>query len=203
MHTHTVFASLIALANLVSSAPADATGISPPASTSTAGCIVPLVFFETLDKPFTLTALTPSSIPWPVQLNPPSKTVETRPFISRTRIAQPFFRLTGGNLTTIGRATSDSENNGTQAFPAYFGPKIAIFPPVPDPLVFGALQVAYSGFGAAYSCDKDGKVYLELRAERELGFVVPKVAEGEEISGKPNGYQGNAITIHLKINQSS
>lgn len=168
MHTNTVFASLIALAKLVSSAPADATSIPPPASTGTAGtCIVPLVLFTTIDKPFTLSALTLDSIPWPVQLDPPSKTVETSPFISRTKIAQPFFRLTGGNLTTIGRGnTSDDEKTQKKAFPAYFGPKIQIFPPVEDPLLFGAFQDAYSGFQAGYSCDKDGKAYLELRAGR-------------------------------------
>lgn len=167
MHTNTIFASLIALAKVVSSAPADATSIPPPASTSTANCIVPLIFFTTINKPFTLSALTPDSIPWPVQLDPPSKTVETRPFISRTRIAQPLFHLTGGNLTTIGRGTTgDGEKNQKKPFPAYFGPKIEIFPPVPDPLIFGAFQDAYSGFGAGYSCDKDGKIYLELRAGR-------------------------------------
>lgn len=168
MHTNTVFASLIALAKLVSSAPADATSIPPPpASTSTAStCIVPLVLLLTIDKPFTLSALTPDPIPWPVQLNPPSQTVETRPFISRTKIAQPLFRLTGGNLTTIGRGGNTSDDEKTQkGFPAYFGPKIQIFPPVPDPLFFGAFG-AYSGFQAGYSCDKDGKIYLELRAGR-------------------------------------
>lgn len=174
MHTKTVFASsLIALAKLVSSAPADATSIAPPASTSTststADCIVPLVLFSTIEKPFTLSALTPDSIPWPVQLDPPSKTVVTSPFISRTRIAQPFFRLTGGNLTTIGRGnTNDNEKPRKKAFPAYFGPKIEIFPPVPDPLLFGALHDAYSGFEAVYNCDKDGKSYLELRAGRRF-----------------------------------
>lgn len=168
MHTNTVFASLIALAKLVSSAPADATSIAPAASTLTAAaasCIVPQVIYSSLDKPFTLSALTANSIPWPVQLDPPSNTVDTSPFISRTRIAQPFFRLTGGNLTTIGRGyTSPDEQTPNKAFPAYFGPKILIFPPVPDPLLFGASQVAYSGFGAGYACDKDGKGYLELRA---------------------------------------
>lgn len=171
MHTNTVLASFIALAKLVSSAPADATSIAPPASTSTststAGCIVPLVIFSTIDKPFILSALTLDSIPWPVQLDPPSKTVETSPFISRTKIAQPLFRLTGGNLTTIGRGNAiDNETTRQNAFPAYFGPKIQIFPPVPDPLFFGAFGDAYSGFSAGYSCDKDGKIYLELRAGR-------------------------------------
>lgn len=172
MHTNTVFASLIALAKLVSSAPADATSIPPPAASAStsnpANCIVPLVIFSTIDKPFTLSALTlddKSSIPWAVLLKSPSNTVETRPFISRTKIAQPLFRLTGGNLTTIG-ASADEESQKGSVFPAYFGPKIQIFPPVPDPLLFGVFQDPYSGFGAGYSCDKDGKAYLELRAGR-------------------------------------
>ena len=166
MHTTTVIAFLLTLAKLVCSASADPTSIHPPVSTSTASCIVPLVLFTTLNKPFTLSALTPDPIAWPVQLDPPSKTIETQPFISRTKIAQPLFRLTGGNLTTLGRGTSDSEKIQRNIFPAYFGPKIQIFPPVPDPIFFGAQQDPYSGFQAGYSCNKDGKAYLELRAGR-------------------------------------
>ena len=164
MRINSVLASLITLAKLVSSAPADPTSVPRPVSTSTS-CIIPLIIVTTIGEPFTLSALTPGFVSWPVQLDPPSETTETTPFISRqTRIPQPLFRLTGGNLTTIGRGASDSEEYQREAFPAYFGPKIQIFPPVPDPIFFGTFQDAYTGFQAGYSCGKDGKAYLELRA---------------------------------------
>ncbi|MCJ1342886.1 hypothetical protein MMC31_001075 [Peltigera leucophlebia] len=201
MHINAILASFITVARLVSSAPADPTAIPAPASTSTsnASCVVPLVLFTTLNKPFTLSALAPGVIPWPVQLDQPSNTVETQLFISRTRIAQPLFRLTGGKLTTIGRG----EGNWKNAFPAYFGFKILIFPPVPDPIFFGGQHDGYSGFQAGYRCDNDGKVYLELRAAQEQGFLVPSFSERAKISGKPVGYQGTDITIHLRINNQN
>lgn len=163
MHISAVLASIIAVAKLVSSAPADPTSTPSPVANSDSSCVVPLVLFTGLDKSFTLSALTPDPSTWPVQLDTPSKTVETQPYISRTKIAQPLFRLTGGNLTTIGRGI-DSEENWKNAFSAYFGPKIQIFPPVPDPIFFGGPYGEYSGFQAGYNCDQDGNVYLELRA---------------------------------------
>lgn len=158
----------LTVTKLVSSAPADPTSTpTPPPSTTDASCIVPLVILTTLDKPFTLSAsatlntglvVVPSW--WPVQLDPPSNTVETQLFISQTRIAPPQFRLTGGILTTIGRGGIDRTN----AFSAHFGFKIQIFPPVPDPIYFGGPDDGYSGFQAGYACGHDGKAYLELRA---------------------------------------
>ncbi|MCJ1345845.1 hypothetical protein MMC31_004054, partial [Peltigera leucophlebia] len=184
MHINVVIlSSLLVVAKLVSSAPADPTSIPAPLSTSTASCIVPPVIFTTIDEPFTLSALNPGIIPWPVQLDTPSKTVETQLFISRTKIAPRQFRLVEGNLTTIGEGGEDG------AFSAHFGFKIQIFPPVPDPIYFGGQDDAYSGFQAGYTCDQDGKVYLELRAAQEQGFLVPKFGEREIISGKPAGYQ--------------
>ena len=164
MHTNAVLVSLITLAKLISSAPAGPTSIPSPVSTSTSSCIVSKDLLKTLDKPFTLTALTPGLIQWPVQLDPPSKTTQTQPYISRTKIAPALFRLTGGNLTTIGRGAGDSKENRENAFPAYFGPVIQIFPPVPDPIFFGAFQYATSGFQVGNNCGKDGKAYFELRA---------------------------------------
>lgn len=124
-------------------------------------CVVPQVLFSTLDKPFTLTATGPNSV-WSVLLPTPSVKKETAPYISHTKIAPPVFRLTGGNLTTVGA-------NG-KTFPAHFGFTIDIFPPVLQPIFFGGDNEAYSGFFAGYACDnKSGKTYLQLRAgEREL-----------------------------------
>lgn len=123
-------------------------------------CIVPQIAFETLDKPFTLTAIGPNSV-WSVLLPTPSVKKETAPYISHSKIAQPVFRLTEGNLTTVGAKG--------QTFPAHFGVTIEIFPPVLQPIFFGGVNDAYTGFFAGYACDNEsGKTYLQLRAgERE------------------------------------
>ncbi|MCJ1264080.1 hypothetical protein MMC22_003951 [Lobaria immixta] len=126
-------------------------------------CIVPQIAFETLDKPFTLTAIAPKS-DWWVLLKTPSATKETQPYISHTRIAPPQFRLTGGNLTTVG-------DNGKK-FPAHFGPTIAIFPPVLQPILFGGDSEADSRYFAGYACDSQGKSYLQLRNSERTDVVL-------------------------------
>ena len=117
-------------------------------------CVVPEIAFETLEKPFTLTALAPKSSWW-VLLKTPSRTTETQPFLSHTKIAPPLFRLTEGNLTTVGA-------NG-QTFPAHFGPTIEIFPPVLVPIFFGGDSEADTTYYGGYACDSQGKTYLQLR----------------------------------------
>ena len=122
-------------------------------------CIVPLVLFNTIAKPFTLSAIAPKST-WFVLLPTPSATEETQPYISHTKIAAPVFHLTNGTLTTTGAEG--------KTYSAHFGPTIAIFPPVLQPIFFGGVDDAYTGFFAGYACDNQGKTYLQLRAgERE------------------------------------
>ena len=142
MHVPTtvLFASLLALfSTTVSAAPS---------------CVVPAIAFETLEKPFSLTALAPESSWW-VLLKTPSRTTETQPFLSHTKIVPPLFRLTKGNLTTVGA-------NG-ETFPAHFGPTIQIFPPVLVPILFGGEDEADSSYFGGYACDSEGKQYLQLR----------------------------------------
>lgn len=116
-------------------------------------CVVPAIAIETLQKPFTLTALTPKSS-WFVLLKTPSSTEETQPYLSHTKIAPPLFRLTKGKLTTVG---ADG-----QTFPAHYGPVIEIFPPPLSPIVFGGDSVADGNYYGGYSCDEQGKTYLKL-----------------------------------------
>jgi hypothetical protein len=87
-------------------------------------------------------------------LPPPSATREAQPYISRTRIAQPIFRLTNGRLTTGG---DDHEQ-----YPARFGPTILSFPPVLQPVYFGGPSSAAEEFSAGYACDAEGNQYLKL-----------------------------------------
>jgi hypothetical protein len=133
-------------------------------------CVVRPIAFSTIASPFTLSALTltaedpnnNNNIEWPVQLDPPSATRTTEPFISRTKIAQPLFRLTNGNLTTGG---TDHDQ-----FAAYFGPTIQIFPPVLQPVQFGGISSASPGFSAVFNCDAEGNTFLELRTFQRKFF---------------------------------
>jgi hypothetical protein len=124
-------------------------------------CIVPEVFFTSLEKPFTLDALVPGrsnsthQASWPVQLSPhtPTKKVISVPVISHTRIAQPKFRLVNQTLLSV--------NGG---FPARRGSTIEPFPLPPQPFEFGGREGVESGemFGAVYSCDSTGRQILKL-----------------------------------------
>lgn len=120
-------------------------------------CAVPLITFETLEKPFRLDALVPKKGggSFYVLLPPPSKKTPTQPYISLTKPVPPLFRLTKGILTTGGA--------DYKKFPAYFGATVLIFPPVLQPLFFGSTNHP-ARFAAEYSCDEEGKLYLELRA---------------------------------------
>ena len=203
MHTSSalLLTSLLALFSPIASAPAD-----PSATPGSKGCIVPEIAFISLDKPFTLQALVlkAGSIPFPVQLPQPSVQTATQPYISRTKIAQPLFRLTGGNLTTGGA--------NHKKFPAYFGPKIKIFPPVLDSILFGGGDTNAQQFFAGYACDANNVQYLELRTNERrkpfppppqkktseltpspTAFVVPQLPEdnkSEKIYAKPNAFAG-------------
>lgn len=147
MHTPTaiLLTSLLTLFSPISAVPA---------------CVVPDVAVTTLNKPFTLTAIDPKSS-WSVLLQTPSATKETQPYISHTKIAPALFRLTDGNLTTVGAKG--------QTFSAHFGPTIDIFPPVLQPLQFGGDDEAELKFHGAYGCDSlTGKTVLKLStSERE------------------------------------
>ncbi|KAI9808797.1 MAG: hypothetical protein M1825_003950 [Sarcosagium campestre] len=170
-------------------------------------CIVPLVIFETLDKPFTLSALVPSKPyqqnSWPVQLSPrtPSEATFSKPIISNTKIAQPSFKLTDGQLVNTG-------------FDAYALPIPLIFPPPLQGWGFGGKSggAGNLNFTAGYACDEAGKQYLRLNSaqckwapsrakavvnpERYLNYggnsatAVKSAAEGQQILLKPKDFQG-------------
>ena len=144
--------SLLSLLSLTASAPAD------PAPTPATACAVPEIAFATIEKPFTLTALVDKPVSdWFVLLNPPTAQTAQQPYISHTKIAPPVFRLTNGKLTTGGPKNDK--------FPAGFGPTIAIFPPVLQPLLFGGGE-SPADFFAGYACDASGKRYRELRTNK-------------------------------------
>ena len=150
MHAPKTFliASFLALFSITTAAPA-------PADDVPGDCIVPAIAFTTIEEPFSLTALIDKPIDqWWVQLQSPSADRETEPFITRAKIAPSYFRLTNGTLTAGGADHNE--------FPAYFGPTIAIFPPVLEPLQFGGFA-SPEDFFAGYACDAKGKIYLELR----------------------------------------
>lgn len=166
--------SLLALFSPSFSAPQD-TAAAPLAPRS---CVVPAIAFTTIDKPFSLSALVlnPGSIPFAVLLPQPSAQTATQPYISRSKIAPPLFRLTNGNLTTGGA--------NYLKFPGYFGPTIAIFPPVLQPLLFGGGETDHPNFFAGYACDAEGKQYLELRTFERKAFLDPLSSRGKKRSRK-------------------
>ncbi|MCJ1429510.1 hypothetical protein MMC29_007425, partial [Sticta canariensis] len=141
-------------------------------------CVVPAIAAETLEKPFTLTALAPKSS-WSVLLKTPSRKEETQPFLSHTKIAPPVFRLTKGKLTTVGA-------NG-QTFPAHFGPLLPVFPPDLVPIYFGRDYDAETIYYGGYACDSKGETYLQLKSF--LPFAVYNVTEGENIFGQPEEFR--------------
>lgn len=135
-----------------------------PASEKGPECIVPAVYYSTLENPFSLDALVPaSSTPtqqdsWFILLDPrdPTKKVQSAPVLSHTKIAPPSFRLDNGTLLTV-----------DGGFPARLSPTIQIFPPVLQPFVFGGPFPSNSEakFGAIYSCDSTGRPFLKLVTE--------------------------------------
>lgn len=173
--------------SLVVAAPANIT------STFT-NCVFPDIAINTIDYSFTLRANTfnDNNIPWPVQLSTPAASKATQPYISRTRIAQPVFRLTNGKLTTGGPTHT--------RFRAFFGPTIKVFPPELQLLLFGGNGVAFNGFFAGYACDGEGIEYLELKAGRGEFFLYSQEAIGvfpilprrfESLNGLESNYLSN------------
>lgn len=153
-----LLSALVALLSVTTAAPAPAANTTEDASLS-GGCIVPEIAFNTINEPFTLTAVTNKPADALSVILPAFSAKKAgQPFITRTRIAQPLFRLTDGKLTTGGPKY--------KKFPAYFGPTILIFPPVLQPLLFGGVDTTDTTgteFFAGYTCDAQGKIYLELR----------------------------------------
>ncbi len=143
------------------------TTIAAPAPAVPEPCLIPAIVRSTIKSPFTLSAFTdePNDIEWAVQLDPPSTTQATRPFISRSKIAQPIFRLTDGKLTTGG--PNDDQ------FAAYFGPTLTIFPNPLQPLFFGGSnQPRPLEFEAVITCDAERNVYTKLRTTRRKFFFL-------------------------------
>jgi hypothetical protein len=131
-------------------------------------CIVPQIYFTSLPKDFTISALVrgPSTsttqASWPLQLSPrnPSKSVTSIPIISRTRIASPTFRLVNETLVTA-----------EGGWPAILSPSIAIFPPPLQGFEFGGPGETPAKFGAIYACDTTGQQYVKLVADQ--GIISP------------------------------
>jgi hypothetical protein len=150
-----LFLALIGIFSSVAAAPAPT-------------CIVPEIYFTSLPKDFTISALVrgPSTsttqASWPLQLSPrnPSKSVTSIPVISRTRIASPTFRLVNETLITA-----------EGGWPAILSPSIAIFPPPLQGFEFGGPGETPAKFGAIYDCDTTGQQYVKLVAVQ--GIISP------------------------------
>jgi hypothetical protein len=120
-------------------------------------CEFPFVAFDTLEEPFTLTALSEASgNELSVALLRGSPPPIVQPFIAPIRFGVPptLFRLTNGRLTT-GGPNSD-------LFPAYYGPVIEIGPLVLEPLLFGGEEEGDTAFAAVNACDVDRNRILIL-----------------------------------------
>lgn len=145
---------------------------APPAPS----CIVPQIFFASLPNDFTLSVLVPSrgrpriQDSWALNLSPrnPSETVTSVPVITRTRIAEPKFRLVNQTLVTA-----------DGGFPAIGSPGILIFPPPLLGFEFGGPGKTPRSFGAVFACDATGKQYVKLVADSGniiFSFWVPFLA---------------------------
>lgn len=130
----------------------------PEAGPPPPSCIVPLVIFDTLEKPFTLAALVPGPSTStfqrtiPVRITPftPTKSISSRPIISNARIASTQFRLKNKKLIASG-------------FPARLLPTTLQFPPPLQGFVFGGnTPTSPLNFTASYDCDSTGHIYLRL-----------------------------------------
>ena len=195
-----------------------AAAAAAPAAAAQGGCIIPFVIFESLSKPFTLSALRLPAKPkvqneFPVRIVPfsPSQRTISKPIISNARIASTQFTLKNQKLIAEG-------------FEAVELPSIAIFPPVLRAFAWGEKEpVSSLNFTAAFACDSANKQYLQLRIDesqvpeesstqapsppspssgeyRSLNtstptgdlenFVVKQYKEGEQVFIKPKGFVG-------------
>lgn len=176
-----------------------AAAVPVPDDDLAATCIVPAIFFNSLPKPFTISGLVPgpststSQDFWEVQLSPrdPSKTVASKPVISRTKIVSPSFRLDNQTLVTA-----------DDGFPADLLPVPKIFPPPLQGFQFGGPSAGKTAgsFGAVYDCDATGQIFLKLVADGATGFAVNSVAEGQTVYIKPSQFAGTAVDVRLRIN---
>jgi hypothetical protein len=166
MHLTTVLSPLLLLPALVA---------AKPAATP---CIVPLVLFTSLDKPFSLSALAPKTDPFTVVTEPdPTKETIGKPIITRRlELVPTLFSLKEGKLIRNG-------------FTAETLPVPAIFPPPLTPFVFGGQGPRGAAtFSAGYTCDANGEVFLELRSDDD--FAVKCAKEGSQVFLKPDQFQG-------------
>lgn len=134
-----------------------------PQGTQPLDCVVPQIFFNSLDDEFSISVLTPPQIQsydaqepveWSLFLEPSVPTEETisSPIISGRQLEAPKFRLVNQTLVTV-------EGD----FPATLLSTITIFPPVLSGFSFGGPDVgADAVFGAVYDCEADGEVFLKL-----------------------------------------
>lgn len=157
-----LFTFLLTILSQATSAPTSIpTNTSLPAPAShAAACFTSQVTLVTVEKPFSLQALSDNAVQknWPVQIKPPSDTTATELYISNSRTALPTFTLQNGRLTTQGV--------DGKSFAAYLGFTISIFPPVLQQIFFGNGNPDFSDWWAAYTCDAAGQQYLELRHGR-------------------------------------
>jgi hypothetical protein len=131
------------------------------------GCVVPTGVFDTLYKPFTLSALIPDlnvstgEATIPVRIDPftPSEKTASKPIISRAKIVSTQFTLKDNKLIAAG-------------FEASLLPTIKIFPPPLQGFEFSVdTPVAPAKFRASYACDKNGVLFLELRDSKCIYFA--------------------------------
>jgi hypothetical protein len=173
-------------------------------------CVVPAVLYTSLEKPFTLSALTPKNEQFSVVPEPadPSKETASKPIITRRQELVPtLFSLKDGKLIR-------------KDFNAEFLPILKIFPPRLIAFVWGGQSPrSPANFTAAYACDAEGQQFLELRADaggeappRSLpldmdnqfgmltmvGFAVECADEGKQVFVKPAQYQGELINLCVK-----
>jgi hypothetical protein len=160
-------------------------------------CIVPLILFNSLPKPFTLSALIPgkshgpfqNSIPVRVTPFSPSKEEPSIPIISRAKIAPTFFTLKDNKLLVDGFEAS----------------RLPTTKPFPLPLQafdFGGPRDVWGiNFTAQYACDNKGKQYLQLDIDDSSlrGFVVRKVEEGQRVLVEPEPSNDKFVRTPLKI----
>lgn len=126
--------------------------------TTAAPHVVPASAVESLEKPFSLSALTDDDpVPWTVIFSEIRFSTGYTPFITRESIAEPtfepLFTLSKGKLT-VGPASDN--------LTAYFGPALPVFPPLLDALYFDDVEDKATFF-VVYNSNAKGNTYLELR----------------------------------------
>lgn len=124
-------------------------------------CFVPLILFNSLPNPFTLSALIgetsrpPFQASIPVRVTPfsPSKEEPSIPIISRAKIAPTFFTLKDNKLLVDG-------------FEASRLPTTLPFPLPLQAFEFGGPGNVWGlNFSASYACDNRGNQYLQLNID--------------------------------------